>query len=308
MQTRLILHIGLMKTGTSSLQTTLSRNREILKTHGVLYPSTTFRFNRHCDLAWSCYSRNELNKWAKSKHCSVPTEEILDMIEQEKNEHNCHTIIISAEEFSLNEPDLYIKIFEKYQSNLEAVIYIRKQDEMLQSLYKQYLKGKGITDSFQDFVKSSINYDSNLNNIINYNKLLNKWAKHIGEDNIKVGLYHNNAKKDIVKNFLELINLNQIYFSLTNLNIKENISSFDGPYLEFLRQVNEYLPAKIRSDFLQNLQWLYDQTKFNEKDRLNIKYKEYNKLIMQNFESINEQVRKKWFPEQKQLFYDIDMN
>ena len=38
-----ILHIGLPKTGSTSLQRALSDNRESLRRHGVIYPKTGWR-------------------------------------------------------------------------------------------------------------------------------------------------------------------------------------------------------------------------------------------------------------------------
>ena len=40
-----ILHIGLPKTGTTSLQAALSENRESLLRHGVVYPETGLNGN-----------------------------------------------------------------------------------------------------------------------------------------------------------------------------------------------------------------------------------------------------------------------
>ncbi|MEL6169926.1 MAG: hypothetical protein AAFR35_14655 [Pseudomonadota bacterium] len=50
---RLILHIGLRKTGSSALQELLSKNGDLLSQHKLDYPARLSRFPAHQELAWA---------------------------------------------------------------------------------------------------------------------------------------------------------------------------------------------------------------------------------------------------------------
>jgi hypothetical protein len=95
MTKRVVLHVGPPKTGTKSIQASLSANREALLQHGVYYPDTRpADAIGHPSLAWDI--QEDLGRVAarwSDAYVSWPT------VLAKAEEHQAHTILLSSEAF-----------------------------------------------------------------------------------------------------------------------------------------------------------------------------------------------------------------
>ena len=87
---RIILHIGVYKTGTTAVQSFLARNRSALAEQGVLYPESFTRFDAHHPLPWA------LGVGHRDKDSSVRPDEVARAVLQEAESAKAETVILPA--------------------------------------------------------------------------------------------------------------------------------------------------------------------------------------------------------------------
>lgn len=126
MRKRLILHVGIHKTGTTSIQTFLSENAEKLKSYGYYVPVNHFDFENK-----ATQFRNYLYLGDKSSYTPI-----IDDIFRQSELNNCHTIVLSDEDFQhfVNDKNDNLRVLEQY-FDIEIIIYIRRQDTFAESVY-----------------------------------------------------------------------------------------------------------------------------------------------------------------------------
>lgn len=128
---KVVLHIGRHKTGTSSVQRYLSKNREALKRDGVLYPDLGILSGRieiaHHELALA------INRGDTSA-----IEVFLGEIERQQNEANSSTLVLSSESFqNIIDASSIKEIFSGH--NLYPICYVREIVGYYCSSYAQFI-------------------------------------------------------------------------------------------------------------------------------------------------------------------------
>jgi hypothetical protein len=137
----LFIHIGKGKTGTSALQTFFLQNRDSFNKYGIVYPlCREGKFNHHY-LAWSLLKEEGVEKiYPKDTRTSV--EEWNYVLSQLIGKQN----LISSELLAGLSFDAVSKIKESVSDfDVKIIIYLRRYDNWLESVYNQKVKGKGIS-------------------------------------------------------------------------------------------------------------------------------------------------------------------
>lgn len=225
---KLFLHIGLHKTGTSSIQESLIQNKDNLAKEGILYINNLKIFDNilnndyfNIKLVGKCIT--ELENISKSKNNTIKK------------------IIISNEAFSGNPFDGYkkLKIIVKYLSKIskrfetKIILYLRRQDELIESLYIQSIKD-GKTDLFNDFIKT-LKYDS-----FNWSNYLKIWMQHFSKNQLIVRMYDKKKYKDgnIVTDFACALESKLLKNDIT---FYEENKGYSQASLEVAQMLNQYL-------------------------------------------------------------------
>lgn len=151
---RLVFHIGLHKTGTTYLQQQFSAAQQDLKERGLLFPTTGLgmgifagprsgKMAGHIDF-WRLF---DTMGWGRGAL-------VMTLLALEARSADCHTILISSENTSLvRNPDqsslgrFFLQRFQK----VDILVYLRRWDRWIESLYKEMLGG-GETRDFQTFL------------------------------------------------------------------------------------------------------------------------------------------------------------
>ena len=147
-----ILHIGTPKTGTSTLQRYLHKNRSALADQGYFVP-TCFGNGEHSHLASYAMDDDRINGPRKrvgatdSKKIAEHREQIEDDLAREiaESARNCHTMILSTERChsSIRRPSEFKRLkslLGKYCKATTIVVYLRPQHEVAISYYSTMLK------------------------------------------------------------------------------------------------------------------------------------------------------------------------
>ena len=248
---RLVLHIGSEKTGTTFLARALDMIAPDILGLGILYPKLdcpTVEDHRAIAIA---VSNGDMQ--ALAGQLTAIGEMVTEQI---------HTIILSSERFFhlLDESVDAIRAIDRIRAwaaalgfSFEIIAYLRRQDQLVNSLYKQSIKWDSLTSSFADWVETI--YDR-----YDYDKLMRQWEEHC--DTLHVNIYEKNAiRNDIVINFLQSINssdavIDKVKASLNSKGstalypITDNMSLSDSA-IEMIHTLLKFDPAN--SNYINDL-------------------------------------------------------
>jgi hypothetical protein len=173
------LHIGLNKTGTTSLQNLFAAHRDTLLRHGVLYPVSGIHANAHHWLSWLCGFHQ-----GPAPAADFTAERLSEQLKAEFRQAPGATVLLSSEFMSVK-GDIARLVQLLKPADVRVIVYLRRHDTWLQSVYVQAVKtvlqpkwGRGMT-SYLKAVGAA-------RNVANYRTMLDDWARHVGAENIVV--------------------------------------------------------------------------------------------------------------------------
>lgn len=174
----LFLHIGTQKTGTTTIQSILSKNKEKLLSEGIGY------LGRFAKLAREIRVIEEYDE----KLVNQLQEEINTEIDAIKN-RDLHTFVISNEKFSGDKmishrnagaiAHFLKEVFDPFNFDIKIIVFLRRQDQYIESTYVQKVYS-GSTDSFQEFLDHFNEMD------FHWDEFLDLYANVFGVENMFV--------------------------------------------------------------------------------------------------------------------------
>ena len=251
----LFLHIGMQKTGTTSLQISMAAARPALAKAGLLYPSGTLGLdleptNAHHYLAHAMMGH---------RFDHTPQAD-LDLVEA----HCAHLTaaaagfagdtILSSEDLSRMPPAAIPRLRALLPAETKVMVYLRRQDYWVDSLYGQSLKfgpGQGL-EAFLEQIAPRLDYAA----------LLAAWADSFGPENIVVRAYERRARRDLWADFCVAIRQPQARKALSRPR-RDNVS--------LTRQQIELLDAAPDAEIRRGLRRLlerHNQRRGNQPDLL----------------------------------------
>jgi hypothetical protein len=180
--TRLTLHIGIHRTGTTGLQRGLAANRDRLLKLGKCYP---FKDTNHQDIAWGLHRGKLTGK---------------DLVRKLEPYADKGHIILSGEDFCIHRNlDWLGPLREVY--DVDAIVYLRRQDHWLMSWYNQHIKWpfsrrhsvmtpKEFLDCLDEF------------HWLDFARMLGLWEQALGRDKVTVRIIEKGQVEDAIGDFL----------------------------------------------------------------------------------------------------------
>lgn len=217
MKKKIFLHIGTHKTGTTSLQSFMDFNRNSLHEQGILYPKT----------GWYHHSQHMLAFQLKNiLPPGMPDydENIWNDLRNEIDSFSGSRVLISSEEFSTITSKEVSTLKEELKNyDVEIIIYLRRQDELFESMFNQQTK------DWRSPRKAPISFflkePENIYQFLNYENLLAPWIENFNLDHVHIRLYDKNCmpELDTVKDFIVFLRLDADKLNFAQ-NKKLNIS------------------------------------------------------------------------------------
>ncbi|KHD08079.1 hypothetical protein PN36_16180 [Candidatus Thiomargarita nelsonii] len=203
------IHIGTPKTGTTSLQTFFKINKTLLKQQGVYYPAegSYYHNDGHHTLARAFYGENY--HWVDPNDFKYTKEWCTTQIRQHINEAECNKILLSAERFWFVSAKELRAILDQMPLVCKIIVYLRRQDKRLVSIYNQRVKQcrKDRThENFDNFIKIEI---ENKNSSFYHYPRITKLAKAFGKENIIVRAFEKQQwyHQSLIEDFLKILGL-----------------------------------------------------------------------------------------------------
>lgn len=191
-----IVHIGTEKTGTSSIQLFLRKNRRALQAEGYHFLQSAGKTNNWALPAY-CAEETRFNDFYRLQEVEtgMPLQEFRqDFIGKFEAEirslaSNIHTVVISSEHFHSRlrtdkEMDNIRQLVSRFFDDIRIICYLREQAETCASWYSTSMKS-GSTYSFYEFVRRCRPESY----YFNYFDMLCNWERHFGLDSMEVALF-----------------------------------------------------------------------------------------------------------------------
>jgi hypothetical protein len=172
MKKKLYLHIGVHRTGTTSLQNFLFANRTNLEAQGFRY---AFHAPHHTDLAWQMLL-------GKLDARTLVADLIRDI-----EDYGCHSMILSGEDFCQLENVQTLRLLLNH-FDVRIICYLRRQDLWLESWYNQHIRWPW-NKEFSQLSAAAFFERRNEFHWIDYDRMLTRWADVFGKDNLVVRVF-----------------------------------------------------------------------------------------------------------------------
>jgi hypothetical protein len=216
-----LIHIGVNKTGTSSLQLAFHERRAELSKQGILYPTTGIQSAAH-------HGISRVIRGAAAADQGMP-DDWEDRLRAEFGDHEL--CILSSENFAtVTDPSPLARICPPGQTRI--VIYLRDYASYMASWYQQALHSRNISMSISDFID---------NHSVSFSEIIERWSQVYGRGNVIVRHFDRNTLKnhDIVADFCDLVRpgLETVFEGM----VHDSNPSLTGNLLFFKRMLNCFI-------------------------------------------------------------------
>lgn len=247
------LHIGTPKTGSSAIQFFCGKNKRELQENGIAYPKMPFTFDGIGQYRNAHFLSHKVYKNSKRDY-AVERQFYQDGIKViRENLQNVNKVVLSDEhiwnetEWDEEKFQLLRRQLEKIGANLKVIVYLRRQDLLVQSYWAQQVK-EGLQLPFLEYLEQKkYTYFQ-----MDYAKRLRQLEQGVGLENLIVRVYekeqYEGKEKTIVSDFMKLLNIEDLSFFCQEEPIRN--TSLSGMYLECKRRLNQYPVYRTKKNFL----------------------------------------------------------
>lgn len=260
------LHIGTGKTGTTTIQTFLETNRDVLRSKGLIVPTSLGRQN-HRNLAAYSLNDDQIDNSRRAKRLTTPEriaafrgKLVAGLLAEAPTWPADASVVMTSEQLTrLRRPGEIERLHDLLARTghpVKVIAYLRRQDDYFASEYSQLIKG-GQSLPFS--------IDNKLNMAIyNYDHFLGSWASVFGDDNMIVRPFERGqfVQGDLLMDFLSLVGVSEIEGCVS---VDQKNPSLDAQTVEFLRLLNPDLPRwadegadPVRAEFVRQLEAVSD--------------------------------------------------
>ena len=247
-----VLHIGTEKSGTTSIQSFLQKNRGIFLDNDYyipISPSISSRNFNHRKLATAMLDIDHVDDARKALEIqdtdsfSNWRNFFLEQLSEEiNNNNNYKKYVFSSEHLSSRlvsiEEITRLKLYlQRFFDTVEIVLYIRRQDKYAVSLYSTALKA----GSVHEF---TFNYRNPVNGRFDYHMMYSKWSEVFGKNYIDVRIFERDKfyKKDLTLDFLKAVGFHENVINGTQwlMPAKANpsLNALGQSYLRYYNAIN----------------------------------------------------------------------
>jgi len=294
-----LLHIGLEKTGTTSIQSALYEHFRELRRIGVYVPVSMGK--RHDAILMYSAPKIRLSDLLAGK--KIDDAELYELNEgfagvlrevRAEAEKDCDLVVFSHECLSsrvrsLGEIEQLHAVLNGVFDDVEVLVYLRDQYEYLLSLYTEAVKA----DTWTDFDRWVDDFDYME---LDYYSFISNWRRVFGEENVTVRVFDKQRLLggDVVRDFLSVIGADEFFDWAP---VRRN-TSIGERAVELCKLINKifplYLPGGRRSFANRMLKKIVRALPEKKPFSLSVNYSHLRKEISEKYSDSNVMVEKEF--------------
>lgn len=187
MKKTIYLHVGMHKTGSTTIQNFLYENKDTLLLHDYDYLAGNCVWKAHHPLGWSFQGAQKAIK----QYCSWYGQGVINHLENEILRSDKNNFIISSENlFQLQNMEFIERFFKRFKGfEFKVFVYLRDQASFIESWYCELVRADycKLDKEIDDFVEQPM-YN------LDYNSVLTQWSMLVSKDNIYLFDYSSISK------------------------------------------------------------------------------------------------------------------
>ncbi|WP_319777803.1 hypothetical protein [Maridesulfovibrio sp.] len=270
---KIYIHIGMPKTGTSSIQNALTKNNQLFLKNGLFYP--LIGTNYSTGYVNGLYFKNDYKKnFVYNNLLLLKRTSILRKALDQFAKNDCHTLLFSEENLFEHYND-FCTAFKKFRFfkkfDVKIIIYYRRSVEYIAEIWAQTVKsnrqvyyqkdGSMVLVDLDCHKQKNISEVSLVDFLANYAHKDNfntfqRLSETFGKENIILRPFEKEQWKnnDLLDDFFSIfgIELND-EFNLQNVNITPNRIQ-----IEKINYMNSFLPARSFDGFIKTKELMLD--------------------------------------------------
>ncbi len=278
---RLLVHAGLHKTGTSAIQRFLAENRPWLMANRYCYPDS-LSFDAHHNLA------------AVLKSLKSPEEAHRHLAEVLRHYKNCagaYDVIISSEMFSEGLDPHKLAVMPDFFESVTFVFYVRLQDALTESAYNQQVRQNRETRRIHEFKP----YFTDIDRHLEWFQASIPTASVVAYEYDKSCMLGGNLILDFIHRVLDIEDVKGARIAKSVIN-----ESISPPACEVLRRMNNMLfHAELRESAVNMLATAFPTSAFG---RFTLLSPEYRLRLVGECESSNRKLRQRFLKSGEMIF------
>lgn len=312
-----ILHIGIGKAGSSSLQDLFQKNRNTLKEQGVIYPKDLLPSGRtggdnHKCLAVSAMLPQRKNFVLNQHRAITPSARAVfdakvEQLYKSQIEKNPDALfLLSAEHFwsclghKSEVASLRDKMVRLGLNVTRIIVYVRRQSDWFESFLNQRIReGRGLLGRDAETLIATPTASQ-----LNYETLINTWEQYFPKASVIPRIFTREAmiNSDIVDDFCDAAGI----ATVPHQSEKKNVTAISNTGINTMLKMREKLDVRLGKK-LENSAWRRLAATIDEllPGRCAILSEEDMRAIDYYYRKSNEAVRKRFFNNRSQLFSDV---
>lgn len=211
---RIIVHVGLHKTGTTSIQAFLHRNRDTLKELNIDVYEGLFIPSNHVELHCAAMRINRDSPYKLLHNLKIDEDfrkKIKNHISEYIKSSTCECIVFSSEGLSYLYYADELKRLRSYlpKGRIEIVIYIRNAQDYLRS-YKNQLRNTPVPSVIE---KDSFAYTESDSWLLDFETRISKFVDIFGEENVTILNYDEEVQQsqNIIPSFIRILGVTSYF-------------------------------------------------------------------------------------------------
>lgn len=237
---KVFLHIGLHKTGTTAIQTTLFENREVLAEQGYRVPVSGVPAAAplgHHELAWAQDRNGELlERWQD--------------LRKETAEDETSSWILTSEELCVLKAEHIASVRRLLNDHdVTVIVYLRNQVDLVESLYRTEVLHYSVDVPLRSYIE-------HVRTRLDYLSLLDDWCGAFGRTNVVVRLYEKTfLPGGVVPDFFGIIGADHTILNAPKQDINHGLP-FDA-IIPVQQMRRDGVPADLVNKFIA---WAYQNS------------------------------------------------
>ncbi len=274
MKRKLYFHIGVHRTGTTTIQHLLHKNSEQLLAQGYRF---AFGRKNHTGLGWKI-SRGKLS----------PEKFINDLI-ADADQTRCQSMVISGEDFCTIKKVMPLKPLSEH-FDVRIICYLRRQDLWLESWYNQHIRWPW-NKEFSVFSAEQFYARRHDFHWIDYEKTLDRWSLVFGMERMIVRVFEPQQMAIPLENdFCQICAIKIEHLTLTNKQENVSIRPAALEFLRYLKLFNKDVPK--RSLLVKSVSRAFHKASMDIEEHI---FSEQRRLaILKEYESSNLQLAQRY--------------